>query len=268
MEAQGNLMTEAEYREFLSFLFERYVRPRIARVRHRYRHHFEDELSHHLDQTIRSVQVLRFVENYCYDDEDIFRTFTVQRLKLAVSETRYSVEFSNRLIDEAGFLEACEVHWGEIANGLAVIHLPGADSDVLREMGSPNPEVELRSLVYRAKQWMERNNRQSREIRLQQELTYVAEKLKEAHAEFEELEKLLKAEKEQQSKDVPKKTRRWFKGLGQVAQGAALSIADVALAIGTLNLPVSPETQTWGAIASVTTGVGTVLSGIGELRNE
>jgi len=35
-------MTETEYREFLTFLFERYVRPRLNRVRERHRHHFED----------------------------------------------------------------------------------------------------------------------------------------------------------------------------------------------------------------------------------
>ena len=68
--------------------------------------------------------------------------------------------------------------------------------------------------------------------------------------------------------EVPKKSRRWFKGVGQIAQGSALSIADVALAIGVLKLPVSAETQTWGAIASVSTGIGTVLNGVGDLRNE
>jgi hypothetical protein len=69
-------------------------------------------------------------------------------------------------------------------------------------------------------------------------------------------------------KDRPKKSRRWFKGVGQIAQGSALSIADVALAIGVLHLPVSPETQSWGAIASVATGIGTILNGVGDLRNE
>ena len=33
-------MNEAEYREFLGFLFERYVRPRLARVRERHFDHF------------------------------------------------------------------------------------------------------------------------------------------------------------------------------------------------------------------------------------
>ncbi len=258
-------MTETEYREFLTFLFERYIRSRTARVRHRYRHHFEDELSYHLDQAIRSVQIFRFIESYCYNDEDVYRTFTLERLKTAVSQTRYSVEFNNRLTDEAGFLEACESHTREIADGLKVVHLPDVDKDVLREMGSSNPDVELRILVYRAKQWMERSDRQQREAGLRQELWYVEERLKEANADFE---KLSEAQNQQSSSEVPKKTRRWFKGLGQIAQGSALSIANVALAIGALNLPVSTETQTWGAIASVATGIGTILNGIGELRNE
>lgn len=70
------------------------------------------------------------------------------------------------------------------------------------------------------------------------------------------------------SSEVPKKSRRWFKGVGQIAQGSALSIADVALVIGVLKLPVSAETQTLGALASVATGIGTVLKGVGDLRNE
>lgn len=102
-----------------------------------------------------------------------------------MSETRYSFEFSNRLADEAGFLDACESHTREIADGLATVHLPDADKDVLREMGSVNPELELRSLVYRAKAWMERGDRQSRDLGLRQELRQAEEKLKEADAEFE-----------------------------------------------------------------------------------
>lgn len=258
-------MTEAEYREFLGFLFERYVRPRITRVRRRHHHHFEDEFSYHRDQAVRSAQVLRFLETYCHDDEDVYRTFTSERLKSMVSETRQSFEFSNRLAEESGFLDACEAHTREIADGLAAVHLPDVDRDVLREMGSINPEVELRSLAARAKAWMERSVCESRNCDFRQQLRYAEERVKEADAEFE---KHVKLQKEESSGNAPRKTRRWFKGLGQIAQGAALSIANVALAMGTLHLPVSPETQTWGSIASVATGLGTALSGIGDLRNE
>ncbi len=258
-------MTEAEYREFLSFLFERYVRSRIARVRHRYRNHFEDEFAYHLDHAVRSAQIFRFIENYCHDDEDVYTTFTIERLKNAVSETRYSVEFSNRVVDEAGFLDACESHTPEIATGLAPVHLPDADKDLLREIGSPNPEVELRALVYLAKSWLQTSDRQFRDKGLRQELRDVEERLKRGDADFETY---VKTKEVKPSQDIPKKPRRWFKGLGQIAQGSAISIANVALAIGALKFPVSPETQTWGAMASVATGIGTVLSGVGDLRTE
>jgi len=70
------------------------------------------------------------------------------------------------------------------------------------------------------------------------------------------------------NQNVPKKSRRRFKGVGQSAQRTALSIASVALAIDVLHLSVFAETQTQGAIASVATGIATVLNGIGDLPNK
>jgi hypothetical protein len=42
----------------------------------------------------------------------------------------------------------------------------------------------------------------------------------------------LEMKEEEPSQQVPKKSRRWFKGVGQIAQGSALSIANVAPAVG------------------------------------
>ena len=69
-------------------------------------------------------------------------------------------------------------------------------------------------------------------------------------------------------KMTPKKTKRWFKGLGQIAQGTALSIANIGLAMGAITIPVAAETAGWGAIVSSITGVGMVLNGYGEFRGE
>jgi len=132
-------------------------------------------------------------------------------------------------------------------------------------MGSSDPDMELRGLVYAAKIRSERVQRQFRELSVRQELQNCEKELEQAGKIFSEVSKV--KDKEEIEK-MPKKSRRWFKGVGQIAQGAALSIADVALAIGALKLPVSPETQSWGAIASVATGIGTVLNGVGDLRNE
>jgi len=47
-----------------------------------------------------------------------------------------------------------------------------------------------------------------------------------------------------------------------------MTLADVGLAVGAFPFPVSPETQSWGALASITAGVGSVMNGIGDLRGE
>jgi hypothetical protein len=65
-----------------------------------------------------------------------------------------------------------------------------------------------------------------------------------------------------------KKPRRWFKGLGHIVQGAAMSLADLGLAFGVLDFAVGVETRSWGALVSVTAGVGTIMNGAGDLRNE
>ena len=75
-------------------------------------------------------------------------------------------------------------------------------------------------------------------------------------------------ELKKESDDQPRKSRRWFKGLGQIAQGSALSIANVGLAMGAITIPVATETASWGAIVSSITGVGMVLNGIGEFWGE
>lgn len=258
-------MNDDEYREFLTFLFERYVRPRISRVRRRFHLRMMEEWVYHLDQAKQAARVLRYIESYCDDDEDPYRTFTLDRLARAVSDTRYSVDFSNRVAEDAGFVDAFEAHAAEILAGLQPHHLPDTDRDVLREMGSPNPEVEIRALVLRARAWRDRFEQMSREVPVRQQLRAAEERLAKAQKEFEATKKDQNAET---TAPAAKKSRRWFKGLGQLAHGAAFTIADIALALGALKFPVSPETQTWGAVASVSTGIGTILSGVGDLRNE
>ncbi|MGH9971959.1 MAG: hypothetical protein ACREBG_29785 [Pyrinomonadaceae bacterium] len=257
-------MTDQEYSEFMSYLFERYVRPRLPRLRRRMFHHMEDEFHYHLDQAENSARVLRFIET-CDDDDEIYRTFTTERLNRAVSDTRSSLSFSNRISEEGGFLDSYETHETEILDGLQPDQLPDEDKQILREIGSINPDVELRGLVYAAKARIRRVERQYRDVSVRQELKNCETQLEQGEKIFQTA---LELKEPESNKEVPKKSRRWFKGIGQIAQGSALSIADIALAIGVLHLPVSAETQTWGAIASVATGIGTILNGAGDLRNE
>jgi hypothetical protein len=223
------------------------------------------EFDYCLNFAIEAAHVLHYIESYCDENEDVYQTFTLERITRAVSETRHSLDFSNRIAKEAGFMEAYEEHEREILAGLQPHHLPEADKEVMRQMGSPNPEVELRILVYLAKERQGRFERNSNEIPTRKRIEYAEDTLEEARKEFEEA----KRQNKEESIDLrPKKSHRWFKGIGRIGQGVALSIANIGLAVGALKFPVSPETQTWGAVASVATGIATILDGIGDLRNE
>src|SRR5579871_2776693 len=85
-------MNDNEYREFLKYIFERYVRPRLAFLRERYSHHFEDQFSHELSRVERSVRLCRYIEGDT--DENIYSTFQPHRLLQAVGETRNGLSFN------------------------------------------------------------------------------------------------------------------------------------------------------------------------------
>jgi hypothetical protein len=62
-----------------------------------------------------------------------------------------------------------------------------------------------------------------------------------------------------------RKPRRWWKGIGQIVQGAGISLGDAAVAAGFGAAGVAPA---WAALVSVTVGVGTIMAAIGDLRDE
>ena len=130
--------------------------------------------------------------------------------------------------------------------------MPPQEVDVMRQLGSSEPEAELSALVYIVKS-KSKSKYSCNDLKVSRQLESLEQKL-------EELKK--------NSDKPPKKSRRWFKGLGQIAQGSALSIANISLAMGAISIPIAAETAGWGAIVSSITGVGMVLNGVGEFRGE
>jgi hypothetical protein len=55
--------------------------------------------------------------------------------------------------------------------------------------------------------------------------------------------------------NAPTKSRRWWKGLGQIVQGAAVAGADIGLAIGVLHVSIPTDSETYGVVMSVTARV-------------
>jgi hypothetical protein len=158
------------------------------------------------------------------------------------------------MLEESGLLEVYDSFYADIVRGMKVEHMPSQEFEVMRQLGSNNPERDLSAMIHitKSRRMYELNDLQ---------ITF---RLKDLEEKLALQEKKLR----DQENNQPKKSRRWFKGLGQIAQGSALSIANIALAMGALAIPVGSETAGWGAIVSSITGVGMVLNGVGEFKGE
>lgn len=247
-------MTNDDYRAFLSYLFDKYARPRLYRATHYLKGPGGSEFAYEFERMRRTVHLARFIQA---QDDDPYSTFRPERLREAVYDVSNELRHTNHLLDETGFLDALDAHYDDIVGGLAAEHFPAEELRMLKALGSDDPERDVKALIFilkttRASFSGERTQVKSQLSRVEEQISAEADAMR-------------------GDGDVPqdaRKPRRWFKGLGQIAQGAALSLADVGLAIGVVHFPVSAETQTWGSLVSVTTGVGMVLAGAGDLRGE
>jgi len=159
-------------------------------------------------------------------------------------------------------IEVLEEYGDLIIAGMEIGDIPHHDIVALEQLGEANPKGALLAAFLKVKATGSINGPSRNELSLEQRL----ERLEKCVADAEENNDAIALQKSSPDDRGPK--RRWFKGLGKVAQGSALTLADVGLAAGVLVLPVDPATQTWGAIVSSVTGVGTALDGLGELRGE
>jgi hypothetical protein len=208
-----------------------------------------------------SMDIINFIKYHCDSDDDIYETFRMERLKATVEGVKYGVRWNNQIASEAGFLSAIEDHFAEILEGMAPEYFPPEELEILQEFGSRNPQIELAGIIYLLKARKTYLVSSTKEASVSKQLDRVVERLSKE-------QELFKEEIEVQNREISKRPgRRWFKALGQICQGAALSIANVSSAIVLLPSPVSPAT-TLGAIVSTTSGVGMILTGVGDLRNE
>lgn len=253
-------MDEKEYEKFMAYLYNEYVRSRSHR---RFRKHFHPmEWGHRLgwewERLVNASNLLRYINHQCHDEDEIYRTITRERIAQLPDEIRTGAITNRNMLEESGFMEAIDAYYEEIIAGMKLEHMPEQELEVMRQLGSPEPEAELSALIYIVKSRC-KNQRSYNELKVSNQLKNIEHKLEQQEQQPSELK---------ENAEKPKKSRRWFKGLGQIAQGSALSIANVGLAIGAISIPVAAETAGWGAIVSSITGVGMVLNGVGEFRGE
>lgn len=255
-------MSEEEYKQFLRYVFHEYVQERTARKLD----YFDGPMGHHtnyeLERLRRATRILRAMGEFSDSEGNISSDFTTEGLRRIINDVENGVRSNNRILKYSGFMDALDAHYEELVDGLRFEHLPEKEVELLRSFGITDPQLELRGQIYLLRARRSRRERNSNELAVSQRLERVEKELSEARND------LAQQSENQELQKAPAKSRRWFKGLGQIGQGAALSICDVGLIAGAFLFPVSEETKTWGAVASVTTGVGMIFTGIGEFRGE
>lgn len=256
-------MTNDEYQSFLKYVFHEYIEKRLPRLRRYFDHpKMCHEWEYEWRRLKRALHLLKYIQDVCDDTDDIYSTFHLDRLRRAIGEVQDGVRWHNRLANEGGFFDAWDSHFEEIIEGVCVELIPEAEFELMKELGFTEPKTDLEGIMYVVKKRAVIKRKNIENLRVSSRVKNVVEDLSHAQKDFQE------PKEEEPKQEVPKKERRWFKGIAQIGQGAALSIGDIALAVGTLKFPVSPEAQTWGALVSATTGVGMIFNGIGEWRGE
>jgi len=192
--------------------------------------------------------LLRYINHNCKEQSEIYRTINQERIEQLSNEIRDGVRTNRFMLEESGFMEAIDAYYDEIVEGMKLEHMPPQELQIMRDLGSNDPETELSAFIYIVKSRSKGRHSYNQEVRISQQLKDVEKKLDHQHEKLKELK--------EKADEQPKKSKRWFKGLGQIAQGSALSIANVGLAMGAISIPVAAETAGWGAIVSSITGVG------------
>jgi len=210
-------MTDQEYKDFLTYLFNEYVEARIHRVsRHFHPLEWRHEFGWQWQRLRAGMDVTNYIKHNCETDDEIYQTFTLDKLKSTVDGVEDGVKLNDRMTTESGFLSAIDDHFEEIVNGMKPEYFPTEELEVLRYLGSRNPQVELAGIIYLLKVRKGGLISSAKEIPISKQLEKLLERLSREQERFKE-------QKEVVNKKLPARPgRRWFKALGQICQGGCV----------------------------------------------
>jgi hypothetical protein len=266
------------YEAYLAYIYDTYIGGRVHEFHLRdygeWAWEFDAARMAHADLILRSIAAgLEPYDNY-----------RLERLSQMLRDVAGGLEANSNVLERTGFAEVIDSDFEIIARGMRPEHLPPEEAEALRTLGFSHTADHLPGLLYVVRHRAEVNP--LRETPPSRALERTAEAIADAaedHDRLAEIEQRLAAmeqaddseitpnrarERLEQETSQKRKPRRWFKAVGQIVQGTAMSLADIALAAGVLRFKVPEETRTWGALVSVTVGVGTIINGAGDLRGE
>jgi len=248
-------MTKDEWRQLVAHIFRQSIAPRLVRRRLRRFHPFEffEEYPWDLERLTRAMKAVRFIEDYFDDEDELSEAVTLQFLSNTLDSLADGLKWTDRFVAETKVADAIQSHFDVIVDGMDASDLPDEDFEILRFSGSHDPRSELSLLVDRIKREKEAVVRRHGEAGFSASIREVRERV-------------VKRKEELTSNQAVKK--RPFKGLGGIFQGVMLTIVNSTLVIGMWPVPLPVETKTVGAVVSITSGIGSILTGYGEWRGE
>ncbi|MFN3694276.1 MAG: hypothetical protein ACK4UV_04645 [Ignavibacterium sp.] len=246
-------MKKKEWRQLIKQIYFDSILPKLG-SRRKYFHPFEwHEYILEYDEILGAMRFLRFIELNFSEDDELTNYFTIDYLKRILNAVESAINLDERLIVDSGILETIEKYFEEIIEQTEIDDFPEQDINALRESGSVNPKRELRQILFRIKKERTRN-KYNDNIKFTFELKHSKEKI-------EKRRKQLDSENSKPKRSI-------FKGLGNITRGTILTVVDFSLLIGAWSIPLSNETTSVGAVVSITTGIGDIMTGIGDFRGE
>lgn len=236
-------MTDEEYREYLSALARKYVRP----IWRRHMHPEGDELLYAIDQLSSTAQFAKAVSERSGNAELVIalgKELDSWYVDHVVEEMRRSGVLS--ALDEAP-----DITFGELRRNV----IPEEDIRLLRGAGVDDAEAEITILIHYA-----RKRLANREVIPSATVESAREELKNA------TERIAKFSDSSSGNRVEQKKKRLFNGIGKILAGTVTAAGNLLLATGTIIAP-NPATA-YGVIGSSAIAVGSICQGIGDLRGE
>lgn len=231
------------------------------------------EIHYGIERLQRADEVLVFLRQTGRDPDE-----TLRDIDALLSDIRSGLVSTREILTESGFLELIDDHFDTLMQGVSGETLPPDEAETLDAMGFPHLAAIVREhFDVVGHEWRSETAvgvPVAREYRSKPGSGSLGaaidgvERYQQERRQAAELQGSTESTQGRGNDQSPKRSRRWWKGIGQVIQGASIAVVDVGMAVGAFKFPVSPETQTYGAIVSICGGFGTMMNGVGDLWGE
>jgi hypothetical protein len=218
-------------------------------------------------KAMSSMSIINHINYHCKTDKEIYLVFTKEALIDTLSNIINTVLIAKISAELTGYLDVIDDNFQQISNGIKVEQLPAHHREILQNLGSKDPEVDLCALLQVLLLKKDELYAESQKLNSAQMLEKTIEKLKEDKNQIKELV----SQNDANVSKLPDK-KRW--GLfGIILKGASIIVPDIVHAatpfLGTTNIDILKTVKTEvESISSVHLGIQTVRDSYNKLKNE